>query len=177
MKKIFLVLCATSAMYFISCSSDTAKSEESTSVTENNSTTSLDDVAQTSTASLENATATNAPTDGAAAVQANATAKPGENPYKDLKGNNPAHGQPGHRCDINVGEPLNTPPRATPTMQPNVATPQPAAGATSPNIEINNAQMPEPAPQKTAPGFSGKPNPPHGQPGHRCDFKDGEILP
>src|SRR5690606_19947784 len=30
---------------------------------------------------------------------------------------------------------------------------------------------------KTAPGFSGKPNPAHGQPGHRCDIKVGDILP
>lgn len=30
---------------------------------------------------------------------------------------------------------------------------------------------------QTAPGWSGKPNPPHGQPGHRCDIQVGAILP
>ena len=29
----------------------------------------------------------------------------------------------------------------------------------------------------TAPGWSGKPNPPHGQEGHRCDIQVGAILP
>lgn len=30
---------------------------------------------------------------------------------------------------------------------------------------------------QTAPGWSGKPNPPHGQEGHRCDIQVGAILP
>jgi hypothetical protein len=32
-------------------------------------------------------------------------------------GMNPAHGQPGHRCDIPVGQPLNSQPAATPASQ------------------------------------------------------------
>ena len=95
------------------------------------------------------------------------------NPYANLKGLNPAHGQPNHRCDIEVGEPLNTPPKSNsvaantpaPTIQPNLTT-------------TNLAPAPPAAPvEQTAPGFSGKANPPHGQPGHRCDISVGAILP
>ncbi len=52
-----------------------------------------------------------------------------------------------------------TPVNAGPFTQPQQTTQQPATTGT------------------TAPGFSGKPNPPHGQPGHRCDIKVGDILP
>lgn len=69
-------------------------------------------------------------------------------------GMNPPHGQPGHRCDIEVGAPLNSKP-----VQPTA----PAAPVT-----IN----PQTATQPTAPGM----NPPHGQPGHRCDIAVGAPL-
>lgn len=88
---------------------------------------------------------------------------------------NPPHGQPGHRCDVKVGDPLPfnnvTSTTATPAK---VATLQPTAN-TTPIVQ----QQPQQAATTgvTAPGFSGKPNPPHGQPGHRCDIKVGEILP
>ena len=81
---------------------------------------------------------------------------------------NPPHGQPGHRCDIPVGAPLNSKPVA-----------QPAA----PQQQVTQQQIvidPQQAQQNTGttePGFSGKPNPPHGQPGHRCDIAVGAILP
>ena len=72
-------------------------------------------------------------------------------------GMNPAHGQPGHRCDISVGAPLNSP------------VTKPASNTTTPAATtISN-----PAPvAKTAPGM----NPPHGQPGHRCDISVGAPL-
>lgn len=62
---------------------------------------------------------------------------------------NPAHGQPGHRCDIKVGEPLNSAPEKSETN-------------TSGSPLINAG--------------SGKLNPAHGQPGHRCDIKVGDPL-
>jgi hypothetical protein len=71
-------------------------------------------------------------------------------------GLNPAHGQPGHRCDISVGAPLNAPPANTsakPAIQ-KVATP----------IQNNNTNI--------AAGM----NPAHGQPGHRCDIAVGAPL-
>ena len=80
---------------------------------------------------------------------------------------NPEHGKPGHRCDIPVGAPLNMPAgnSASNTVQ---ATP-------SQPITINPTEM-QPAAtsakQKTAPGM----NPPHGEPGHRCDIAVGAPL-
>jgi hypothetical protein len=82
------------------------------------------------------------------------------------KGMNPAHGQPGHRCDIAVGAPLNS----KPTAQPTEAKPVTA----TPTIQPNIAQQPQPvaAAAPTAPGM----NPAHGQPGHRCDIAVGAPL-
>ena len=65
---------------------------------------------------------------------------------------NPAHGQPGHRCDLAVGAPL------TNAGQAPVAIPQNIQGTTAP----------APAGLKT--------NPAHGQPGHRCDLQVGAAL-
>jgi hypothetical protein len=67
---------------------------------------------------------------------------------------NPAHGQPGHRCDIPVGAPLNSPPANTNSASP----------------VINNSGSP------VINGGTAKINPPHGQPGHRCDVKVGDPL-
>jgi len=70
------------------------------------------------------------------------------------EGPNPAHGKPGHRCDIAVGAPLNSKaPSPTPTPTP-----------------VPQVQQPEVA---TAPGM----NPSHGKPGHRCDIAVGAPLP
>jgi hypothetical protein len=89
-------------------------------------------------------------------------------------GINPAHGQPGHRCDIPVGAPLNSPPGKTPAApaaqqqkNPPVATQQgtnPVQPAPSTTTTQTTTQ--------TAPGM----NPPHGQPGHRCDIAVGAPL-
>ena len=71
-------------------------------------------------------------------------------------GLNPAHGQPGHRCDISVGAPLDSKP-----TQPTIQT-QPATATT---------------PLTTTPSTAGAGlNPQHGQPGHRCDIAVGARL-
>jgi hypothetical protein len=70
---------------------------------------------------------------------------------------NPAHGKPGHRCDIAVGAPLNS-----------VAT-KPAATATSTPLPTNTVNA-------TAPSNTAKLNPAHGKPGHRCDIAVGAPL-
>ena len=82
---------------------------------------------------------------------------------KVAAGMNPAHGQPGHRCDIQVGAPLSSP-AGKPAAQP-VTTPvqQSMQGAPS----ILNAPT-----GNTAVGM----NPPHGQPGHKCDVAVGAPL-
>ncbi|NUY81482.1 hypothetical protein HUK80_11285 [Flavobacterium sp. MAH-1] len=78
---------------------------------------------------------------------------------KTAPGMNPPHGQPGHRCDIPVGSPLSQPVKtATPTVT--AAKPGTATVTTTPPVV------------KTAPGM----NPPHGQPGHRCDIPVGSSL-
>lgn len=46
-----------------------------------------------------------------------------------------------------------------------------------PFIQPQQNQQTTPTTGQTAPGWSGKPNPPHGQPGHRCDIQVGAILP
>ncbi len=71
---------------------------------------------------------------------------------------NPAHGSPGHRCDIAVGAPLNTnvqpTQKITPAIQPPTTKPQTSA---SPNGTV-------------------KLNPAHGQPGHDCAIPVGVPL-
>jgi hypothetical protein len=85
-------------------------------------------------------------------------------PVKVAKGMNPSHGQPGHRCDIAVGAPLNSPPGATNASKATPMTVTPSQPGTAIAKEIT--------PVKTAPGM----NPPHGQPGHRCDIAVGAPL-
>nr|WP_294934949.1 hypothetical protein [uncultured Flavobacterium sp.] len=118
-------------------------------------------------------------------VQQNTTAVPqtvtttqtAPTPVAVGKGMNPSHGQPGHRCDIPVGAPLNSPPGKTAVKT------QPAPGkaivtqTTIPSTPTtNNSGVPallnSPTPVTTAPGM----NPPHGQAGHRCDIAVGAPL-
>lgn len=66
---------------------------------------------------------------------------------------NPAHGQPGHSCDIPVGAPLNSKPA------PATTTPQATTQAT-------------PAPSTKGQRL----NPAHGQPGHKCEIPVGAPL-
>lgn len=69
---------------------------------------------------------------------------------------NPAHGQPGHRCDFGVGEALPENPLQTSAIQ--TSFPQ--------NPQIQSANL----------GNSTLLNPQHGQPGHRCDIGVGAPL-
>lgn len=64
---------------------------------------------------------------------------------------NPKHGEPGHRCDIAIGAPLDSKPTQIVTTQP----------AVKQTVAI-----------KTGKGL----NPPHGQPNHRCDIAVGAPL-
>jgi hypothetical protein len=68
---------------------------------------------------------------------------------------NPAHGQPGHRCDIAVGAPLSSGNfRSISSPVPTVQLPaSPVSGVAKPVL-----------------------NPVHGQPGHRCDIAVGAPL-
>lgn len=74
-----------------------------------------------------------------------------------VAGLNPAHGEPGHRCDISVGAPLNSP--ATSLNA------QPAAPVSIP-APVTNAKA----------NGSARVNPPHGEPGHDCSIAVGAPL-
>ncbi|MFV8342592.1 hypothetical protein [Flavobacterium sp. XS2P39] len=85
-------------------------------------------------------------------------------PAPIAKGMNPVHGQPGHRCDIPVGAPLNSP----------VST-----AKNTPVIQQQNQGVPTAVtstPTATTPTPEGM-NPPHGQTNHRCDIAVGAPLP
>ena len=97
-------------------------------------------------------------------------------PVKVAKGMNPAHGQPGHRCDIAVGAPLNSPVKSNP---PTSAPTTPSAPytitqtPTTPTPAEKTPALLNPDATTTLPGM----NPPHGQAGHVCSVKVGDPLP
>ena len=70
---------------------------------------------------------------------------------------NPAHGLPGHRCDLPVGAPLNG-------TAANTATP----------TSTNNTQSTTVSPIRL--DQSPSVNPPHGEPGHDCAVPVGAPL-
>ncbi|MBK6621319.1 MAG: hypothetical protein IPG32_10745 [Saprospirales bacterium] len=95
-------------------------------------------------------------------------------PATGVSNPNPPHGQPGHRCDIAVGASLDGAP-AQPAAPGNGTSPvfqnQPSGPAGQQVTPISAPQMG--GATQTAPGT----NPPHGQPGHRCEIPVGSPLP
>ncbi len=87
-----------------------------------------------------------------------------QNSNQNTVGMNPPHGQAGHRCDIAVGAPLNSPPTKP---IPNPAVTASGMNASAPVITKSNTTA-----VVTKPGM----NPPHGQAGHRCDIAVGAPL-
>ena len=81
---------------------------------------------------------------------------------------NPAHGEPGHRCDIAVGAPLNSAPTQPATQEIKMENIKPVE-MTKPAVSTD-PQVP--ASVMTAPGM----NPPHGEPGHDCSIPVGQPL-
>jgi hypothetical protein len=79
---------------------------------------------------------------------------------------NPAHGQPGHRCDISVGAPLSAPAGQNVPQQTAVQAGNPVVKTTS--TAVNTTKKPV----AVAKGM----NPAHGQAGHRCDIPVGASL-
>lgn len=75
---------------------------------------------------------------------------------------NPAHGQPNHRCDIPVGAPLNSAVNNTTKVAPQT------------NVQPTPTITKVVAPVKTVTPKGM--NPPHGEPGHRCDIAVGQPL-
>lgn len=81
-----------------------------------------------------------------------ATAVTQPSPSKSTGALNPAHGQPGHRCDIEVGAPLNSALKQTTQAAPTTSKP---AATTNGSVKLNPA---------------------HGQPGHDCSVAVGQPL-
>ena len=184
MKKTLTIL-ALSALLFTSCkkeeTTDSAPPEETvadgTAVTAD----SLTATAETAVAAPQAPTANGVPAGSVMTTQPQTTTTTSSVQYNPkAKGMNPAHGQPGHRCDIEVGMPLNSPPgkKAANIIQPTIT----KASSVTPAM-INQANAPtttdaikpatDAAPVVTAPGM----NPPHGQEGHVCGVGVGEPLP
>ncbi len=91
---------------------------------------------------------------------------------KTAPGMNPPHGQPGHRCEIPVGAPLDSNPvqKGQPKTTQVVA-PKPSD---QPVMKVNSKEGSATiVGTTTLPGM----NPPHGQEGHRCDVAVGAPLP
>jgi hypothetical protein len=88
---------------------------------------------------------------------------------------NPAHGLPGHRCEIPVGAPLNSAPASTDnssTSQVQVT----STPATPAYTESALTPVPTLRPAAVQSSGSGRVNPPHGQPGHDCGIPVGAPL-
>ena len=96
---------------------------------------------------------------------------PGANtsqPAVTAAGLNPPHGEPGHVCEIPVGQPLD----GSGSTTPNEVTIDPATlnGGTT----MIDPSMSQPA---TAGVTAAGMNPPHGEPGHVCEIPVGQPLP
>ena len=77
-------------------------------------------------------------------------------------GLNPAHGQPGHKCEIAVGAPLNS---------------GPSASTAAPQVQTTSSPAVAPISIPSAGGNgTAKLNPAHGQPGHDCAVQVGAPL-
>lgn len=124
-------------------------------------------------------------------------------PAATAPGLNPAHGQPGHRCDLALGAPLNSAPATQPATSAVSVRPKnnPAHGqpyhrcdiaigvplnskpgtttASNPSSRINSAAV---KPDTTAtPAYTydstgARLNPAHGLPGHDCNVTVGKPL-
>jgi len=98
-----------------------------------------------------------------------------QNTVKVAKGMNPAHGQPGHRCDIAVGAPLNSKPTSVPLNKSSQVTTQTnnsqnGSFSVTPvdmSKQNNTPALLTPNNTQTSTTATGT-NPPHGQPGHVC---------
>lgn len=202
MRNIFSLI-MISSLLFLSCKKEVTtndneeesiSSETSTAVTDSLETTSPNTAAPVSMEPNKNSimygqtsTGTSTP---ANTVTTTTVPPPPPSPQKVAKGMNPAHGQPGHRCDIAVGAPLNsaakkiTVPNQTKPGMISSATTKPGTqvinGATVTTVNNNaNATTAPPATVAAPPAVVTAPgmNPPHGQEGHDCKIAVGAPLP
>jgi hypothetical protein len=94
---------------------------------------------------------------------------------------NPPHGEPGHVCEIPVGEPLPADGKVPASQPVQVSGGNPGGITVSPAPSGAPAPTPQPAPttistQPTAGSTPPGMNPPHGEPGHDCAIPVGAPL-
>ena len=167
MKKLFF--CGFISAFLFSCSSNDQPVTDNTivpagtdaTVTTNASASQTTTTTSTSTPATLPVAGATVPTMTSAAPGAATQQRISAKSQSSNAGINPAHGQPGHRCDISVGAPLNSPPGNANKTVTQMTAPAPA--------QMKTVQAP------AAPTAKGM-NPPHGQPGHRCDISVGAPL-
>lgn len=175
MKKIFTLVLIVSAFLFACNNSDQSPASESGTSDQN--------IQNTEPAKPDGAAQLPATDNSGAMTTPPAPASlppPSPQQATTAPGMNPPHGQPGHRCDIAVGAPLNsapatpTAPSSSPSVTVNPGSNAPAMTPTAvPAPSAPSAAQASPATATTAPGM----NPPHGQPGHDCSVPVGSPLP
>jgi hypothetical protein len=159
--KTILSALVIASIFFISC-----KKEENTTATPSVTT---DAIAATETATNNTVNPPGTPESRlmkAEASNANPNTVMLSNPSTATGAVNPAHGQPGHRCDISVGAPLSAPAGQNAPQQAAVQAGNPVVKTTS--TAVNTTKKPA----DVAKGM----NPAHGQAGHRCDIPVGASL-
>lgn len=175
MKKILFSFAVVSLL-FVSCKKETAAEEATTETTTDTTSVATDATATAVAPVTPNAAGTNPntimnqtppTTTMTQTVTPQMLNQQAAKPVKVGPGMNPSHGQPGHRCDIAVGAPLNSPAGKA------GVTPQPAQASSVPAQSIMTTPPPAAANVVTAPGM----NPPHGQAGHDCAVAVGAPLP
>lgn len=153
MKKFLLPACIGTMIMLSACGGNPPEAE--TTVTPEPLTTTPTLSADSSSNTIGATTPTN--TTATPGVTQGTTVPVKPNVSTSTAGLNPAHGQPGHRCDIEVGAPLNSAPAPT-NAQPIQASPAP----TTAKPATTNGSV--------------KLNPAHGQPGHDCAVAVGAPL-
>lgn len=184
MKKILFSFAVVSLL-FVSCKKETAAEEVTTEATTDTiavATEATDATATTVAPVTPTATGTNPNTimnQGTSTTTMTQTVTPqmlnqqAQQPVKVAAGMNPSHGQPGHRCDIAVGAPLNSPIGKAAITQAQVQ-PQNTTTSSGQQFTTDGKSVITTTPSVvTAPGM----NPPHGQAGHDCAVAVGAPLP
>ena len=147
LKKSSFLLCAGAILVFTSCAGEETESNDAGDT----ATESINDLPTTP---LRMNTTESDDTDGAEAmkIENDATQNSVTNKSNVEVKLNPAHGEPGHVCEIPVGQPL-------PSKSSSIS---PASNNTinMPVKSNNTANL----------------NPPHGEPGHKCEIPVGEPL-
>lgn len=153
MKKIFLQLGLISSLAFLACNETETASAETVSSEQQETEALLLNTQPAMPGGASAATPASVITQPAGTGQAS---KGSAQAAKTTASLNPPHGEPGHRCDIEVGAPLDGSPK-TISVTPS------SPSATEP-LSI------------TPSGGTGKTNPPHGEPGHDCTKPVGAPL-